>query len=89
MNHLIQGLFSGVCPLSIAKVTPNHLFYHSNEIQMERRFILDLAGLDVVVVPPEEICLFAGLFTEQSFNFSKDFFLLWERIDSGVTREGL
>lgn len=43
----------------------------------------------MVVVPPEEICLFAGLFTEQSFNFSKDFFLLWERIDSGVTREGL
>lgn len=48
---------------------------------MELQFVLDPGGLAMVVVPPEGMCLFAGLFTElreQSFRFSKDFFLLWK-----------
>lgn len=38
--------------------------YHNNKIQMELQFVLDPGGLVVVVVvPPEGMCLFAGLFT--------------------------
>lgn len=48
---------------------------------MELKFVLDPASLALVVVPPEGLCLFAGLFTElreQSFRLSKDFFLFWK-----------
>lgn len=90
--NLAQCSFSGVSPLSNAKLIPIHLFYHSNEFQMELKYILDLAGLVLVVVPSEETCLFTGLFIElreQSFSFQKNFFLLWKCNNNGVTRECL
>lgn len=59
---------------------------------MELKYILDLAGLVLVVVLSEETCLFTGLFIElreQSFSFQKNFFLLWKCNNNGVTRECL
>lgn len=68
-------------PLFLIQTNPKPLIPPQQGNSNGIKVCIDLAGLVVAGVPPEEICLFADLIIElreQNFSFSKDFFLPWK-----------
>lgn len=87
-----KACFLGVSPFSDAKANPKPLIPPQQRNSKGIKAHIDLSGLVVARIPPEEICLFADLIIElreQNFSVSKDFFLPWKWINNGITKECL